>query len=398
MSSFSPKAYLYARLRFLHRRLTHKTLRLYLGNLPGFYDAMDQQGVRYVVVRWAEEVPMAQDANASYDNDVDHLIEDDRLPDVIRLAAHFYGPSKADWYSATGQRGSSYLKMPYYPPAMAMRILDSRYKDDRGVWRPGKKEEFLSFAYHLCYHKGHRSGIVTGIDGIETGAAKRDYAVELQRLADEAAVTLPAQLTLLSLHQFLKSVGWNMPNDLMSRWPDQHRVLCALEAEDNAQRTAAIASSEQLTVFILRDDCETAEMEDIAREMIAQRFTILEEVRLTPEVKDRVVNQTRGGNWVEKYRKGIVWPTVAMICRNASEPGPLPINMSEQKLAKRYPHLSNTDVLIKRVIREKVKEHGGPDQHRVVLHATDNPAEAAEMLEAVLGPDAAAFLRNQGQA
>lgn len=387
------KASLYARLRYSVKRMTHKTLRLYCGNLPDFYDDLDRHGIQYVILRWSEDVPLGDETRGPADNDIDHLIADNQLKTVVRLAGRHHGPSKCDWYTVSGQRGSAYKRMPYYPPAMAAQILASRRKDERGLWRPGLSEELHSFAYHLCYHKGHRCGIATGFDGVAPDMAKRDYAAELQRLARAAGVVLPEPLTLLSLHQYLQSVRWDMPGDLMARWPDRHPVLEALQDHDRAARAQDIAAARDLTLFIIRDDCATPEMEETVRRMVAERFTILEDIRLTPEAQQRVVNQTRGGNWVEKYRKDIVWPIVALICRNAETPGPLPIRMSQKKLAARYPHVQNTDVLIKRVIRETVKAAAGPEQHRVVLHATDNPTEAAEMLHAVLGPDYAAFFR-----
>lgn len=389
------RATLYAHLRHAVKYITHNTLRLYCGDLSRFYDDLDRHSIRYVILRWSEDVSLSNAPRRprTADHDIDHLIADNQLKLVVRLAGRYHGPNKCDWYSVTGQRGSAYKRMPYYPPAIAAQILASRRKDARGLWRPGPLEEMHSFAYHLCYHKGHRCGIATGFVGVEPGVSNRDYEAELLRLARVAGITLPEPLTLLSLHQYLQSARWGMAMDLMLRWPDQHRVLKAFQDYEESARALDIAAAKDLTLFILRDDCTPSENEETVRRMVGERFTILEDIQLLPEAQQRVVNQTRGGNWVEKYRQDIVWPTVALICRNAETPGPLPIRMSQNKLASRYPHVQNTDVLIKRVIREKVKASARPKQHRVVLHATDNATEAAEMLHAVLGPDYAAFFR-----
>jgi hypothetical protein len=70
--------------------------------------------------------------------------------------------------------------------------------------------------------------------------------------------------------------------------------------------------------------------------------------------------------------------------------------MSDAKLKNRYPHIVNTDVLIKRVIRRDVIAAAGDGMGRVVLHATDNPTEAAETLHAILGDEFDATLRTLG--
>lgn len=55
------------------------------------------------------------------------------------------------------------------------------------------------------------------------------------------------------------------------------------------------------------------------------------------------------------------------------------MKMSAEKVTRRYPHLSNTDLLIKRNIRDAVNAAAGPRQRRVVIHATDNAFECAEV-------------------
>ena len=70
--------------------------------------------------------------------------------------------------------------------------------------------------------------------------------------------------------------------------------------------------------------------------------------------------------------------------------------MSAAKLAKRYPHLKKTDVLIKRVIRDHINSVAPLDNDRVVLHATDNPLETVETLRAILGDKSSAFLALHG--
>ena len=174
-----------------------------------------------------------------------------------------------------------------------------------------------------------------------------------------------------------------MPADLMIRWPKRHAFLRALLAEEQRRAAPLIEAAKGHTLFILRDDCDGPPLEQIAHDMIAQRFTILDSLRLTPDMQARLMARTRGGSWVEKYRGDVVAPTVAILCRDAPTPGPIPVKMTADKIARRYPHLANTDVLIKRNIRDAVNAAAPPPRERVVIHATDNAFEAAEVLTAL---------------
>ena len=206
-------------------------------------------------------------------------------------------------------------------------------------------------------------------------------------MAAVANIPMTKDVTMLEMHKLLQQYNWNMPLDLLLRWPDRHPFLRALLEREEQFIQGDAARAKDLTVFVLRDDCDSKALEDIARKGIQNRFEVLSEFALDETQCARVMSQTRGGNWIERRRKGIVAPTRVFICRNAPTPGPLPIAMSEKKLKSRYPHIVNTDVLIKRVIRSDVIAAAGDGVGRVVLHATDNPTEAAETLHAILGDE-----------
>lgn len=66
--------------------------------------------------------------------------------------------------------------------------------------------------------------------------------------------------------------------------------------------------------------------------------------------------------------------------------------MSAEKIAKRYPHLENTDVLIKREVRNVLRRAQSDSSTQTSVHATDNAAETAETLQAVFGARTAQYL------
>lgn len=376
--------------RLLAASLRNGTVRFYVGGLPGFYQALNAAGVAYVVLRWSEDLPKTRKAERERGDDIDHLVADRDIRRVIWIAARHPGPLKTDHYSVGGRRGSSYKSLPYYMPELAQRILDGRHLDPRGFYRPSARDEFLAFAYHLCYHKGLASGLESGLPACPpVEKAAKDYGAELRRLAATADFDeLPDPLTLSGLHDMLRAQGWAMPADLMTRWPKRHAFLEALLSKEAQRAQPLIDAAHSHTVFVLREDCDTTELEQLALSMIAERFTILRYLRLDPAMRDRLIARTRGGSWVEKRPGGVVAPTVAVFCRDAEKPGPIPVKMSAEKIARRYPHLSNTDVLIKRNIRDAVNAAAGPPQERVVIHATDNAFECAEVFSALFEKEA----------
>lgn len=382
------------KLRYAHAKLKKGTVRLKTRDMPSFYAKLNDSNIPYVVLRWADDVPLSPQAERDYAHDIDHLIADNGIRTAMKIASAQPGKIKCDYYSATGRSGTSYKGMPYYMPVLADRILSGRFLDPRGFYRPNPMDEFHSFAYHLCYHKGHRSGIETGLDAPTNPKPARDYKTALNDYAKAAGIVDWECNSLLDLHHYLLSVGWALPYDLMTRWPDQHPFLAKLATQTKAQMQDDIAALKDISLFVLRDDCDTPALENLAKHMIAERFTILSERRLDAAAVARVMSQTRGGNWTEKFRPAPVEPSLVFICKNAETPGPIPVDMSAEKLARKYPHLTNTDVLIKRNIRKAVIEAATPRIKRVVIHATDNAAEAAETLRAVLGPDTDSFIAN----
>lgn len=399
MSLISKAETLWAALEFnvrlAHARIKKGTVRFKITDLTGFYQQMHGAGIPYVVLRWADDVPMTAEQELTNKHDIDHLIADHHIRTALGFASVRPGKSKCDFYSASGQSGTTYNGMPYYMPVHAHRILSRRVKDSRGFFRPSPEDEFFAFAFHLCYHKGHRCGIATGVDVAHEISPQRDYLAGLQVMAKTAGIAVSSDITLLQLHGLLTEHGWSMSNDLMLRWPDQHPFIKALIDLEKQAAGEYIELAQSLTVFLLRDDCDSVELKQSAVDMIAERFTIVEEISLDTETKNRIMSQTRGGNWIEKYRPEPVQPIIAIICRQAPEAGPLPIAMSAAKLAKRYPHLDNTDVLIKRVIRDHINKIAPLEHDRVAIHATDNALETVETMRAILGDQMKTFIETR---
>lgn len=380
-------------VRLARAKHLHKTVRFKVGDLKRFYLSLNEAGIPYVVLRWADDVPVSPTGPDAFEHDIDHLIDRGCIDEIKAIASRLPGPAKCDFYSLSGERGSAYRKFPYLPPALAQQVLENRVVDPRAFHVPAAKDMLFAFAFHLVYHKGQGSGLPSGIDEIATATKpKRDYQSELVRLAGLANVALPDPLTLRSIHGLLKENEWNMPLDLMARWPDRQPILQALAAIEVQHLSPLADRTHDINVFVLRSDISMMDSQMLIRKMIRSRFTILDDVPLSPMQVTRLARLTRGGNWYEKGRKDPVLPTQVIVCRNNNIPGPLPHGMTPEKVKTRYPHLSSTDVLIKRDIRDAVNRLEGGPATRVILHATDNASEAAETLEALKGDQAVTYI------
>lgn len=374
------------RIRFTLAVARDQTLRLRISDAQGFYAALDEAGIPYVVLRWADEIPIRSEDEATHRNDIDHLIAEGSLPKVLRLSMPFAGRLKCDFYTLRGDRGGGYLGMPYYMPEIARGILERRVQHPKGFNVPSPRDATLSFAYHLVYHKGARAGLATGLPDVTPSAnPSRNYLAELMRLAAAAALPLPEPLTLQALHEWLRQEGWAMPLDLMLRWPDKHAALKALTTLEKARLANLAERVRRMAVFVLRADADTADARRMALTELGGRFAILEQIELSADQQTRLMQQTRGGNWTEKTKDLPTPPTLAVVCRFADQPGPLPVAMSAEKIKRRYPHLENTDLLVKRRIRDLALKMPGVAQDATVIHATDNAFETAETMTALYG-------------
>ena len=151
-----------AQMLWRKARKRGRTLRLRIGNVSKFLEQLNAMGIRYVVLRWFEEVPLDQASEAGFSQDIDFLMEHSRLDEVVRLAAEHPGGIKCDIYSPTGKRATGYKKMPYYPPVLGDEVLEHRVLYQDTFYVPEPDYFFKSLAYHLTYHKGTTSGIPSG--------------------------------------------------------------------------------------------------------------------------------------------------------------------------------------------------------------------------------------------
>lgn len=369
------------------KRRAHKRKRSHfsISNLPDFFASLNKQGVSYAVLRWFDEVPMTtEDENAlvAAHGDLDLLAEAKDLRTICRVAAEHVGKVKVDIYSNRLVLGTDVQRFTYYPPILCQELLEHCIIGPQGFKRPDDLHYLYSLAYHLTYQKGLVTGIPSGFDDLTNDSKekfKHDAEGTLRELAEKTSTPLPEELTLLNLHLWLKEKGWNMPLDLLLRWPHRHPLLEKLYLYEADNLRKALGEKKDLCVFILREDAVQANATQSILDGIATEYHILDVVELSGEQQDRVTRRTRGGNWTKHKAYGLFLPKTAVICQALVPRPPL----DDMAVAGKEQEKQNPNLIFKHDLRKKLEQQypDGVD----FLHGSDNDIESMEYIEAIYG-------------
>jgi len=260
-------------------------------------------------------------------------------------------------------------------------LIKSRCRHPKGFYVPDPLNAFLSFAFHLVYHKGPACGVPTGCDMEASASPKRDYNKRIEELGTAVNADIEPPYSLFKLHLFLKRNLWNMPYDLLERWPANsqwHEFLLKYERgllEPWAKRLPG------LLVFFVRQDAANSESLNFIQKHLSEKFQIVRTQLLSDEQSQRVIRLVRGGNWNQGPDLELVRPSVAIY---AYDHNPVSMDNSDEQRKKSYPHVRNSNVFVKQHIRELL--NGNSDNGEVYgLHGSDNEFEAQHMLNAIYG-------------
>jgi hypothetical protein len=156
----------------------------------------------------------------------------------------------------------------------------------------------------------------------------------------------------------------------MSRWRGNEEVIAQFKRLEEGRLSKLARELKGLLVFVIRQDAYIGNSIELIRSMLAERFDMLAEYQLSTEQSNAIMNNTRGGNWIEKRKKDATQPTELWVCKPRTKTAYV-----SRKMNRKYPLIDNYEVLIKREIREKVNQLD--DVKRVVIHASDNDIESA---------------------
>lgn len=340
-----------------------------------FFRELTARKIQYVVLRWFETLPEIEPGE-----DVDMLIADDDLPRIADLFVRFRTPLACDVYSLTGLPGSDFRKMAYYPPYLAEQVI-ARAEVMRDLYRvPGKRDHFMTLAFHALYHKGYASGLKSEMT--PAAAPKKlpdhDYEAALTALAKELSIQV--EINLESLDAYITSEGWRPPFDMLARlalwnpWIHDRYFSAGLSVKAELSGVAVFLVRERAVDLGLADDAEDR--------LRAQGFQIVESVTIPPQRQGAVAARLRGGNWGRGPWAHSGGPPARVIV--AWDPAPLPV---EPKLREKYPLLENGRVLrAKRELRDHILRGLGKRDRFNPLHSADTDFQTWEYIEILL-PD-----------
>jgi hypothetical protein len=347
----------YRLLRWRKRLKADRGFSLRLRNPAQFLRNLDTQGVKYVVLRWYDDLPQVLDRRVA--DDIDLLVEHGSLARIAAAVPFFNfgrkaGKVKFDLYSDSGRSGLSYRKMPYYPPVRARHLLDTRVADARGWYRISPRDYIPALVYHLTYHKRQSSGLRLPPDIVASDvAAKKDYPALLQAEARKEGFALPSLATLLDAHQWLRAQAWSIPFDLIQRWSDQDawlRYLYRCEAGQMQAAMSAHALDDDLVVLVTRREAHEHACEQEILDSLAQHAGSVERVELAEDQVQRLLWWARGGNWLAAKQYALSVPVLLLKCR-----------------------LPGDAVALKESIRKELSRRHGKQNW---LHGTDDVDEA----------------------
>ena len=255
--------------------------------IMGFLKELNREGIRYVVLRWFEDLPRPPPGE-----DIDFLVHDDDLEKMTDVLNNASGTLPCDLYSVSGLPGSSYLGMAYFPPFIAEDILRDRMLYEDYAYVPCPEHHFLSMAYHAAYHKAERSGLPERAGmGSEEAPGEHPYSEILRDLA--GAIGKKIEPALTDLHNALSEEGWNPPGDVLRKLGRRSPWVAGL-----LPRRENRSEKGELMAFVVREwAAERNMIDEIVSWLEKHGLEILKVKRFDEKQQRKVSRLLRGGNW-----------------------------------------------------------------------------------------------------
>jgi len=345
----------------LQRSAEHHSTTAFLSSkvgIRGLLEYLRKENAKYVVLRFYEKLPELYREGG----DLDILIADEDEEKLREFIRKHPGTISVDIASVSS---SAYGGIPYYPPPLARKILDSAIEGPGGSRVPGPKEKFLSFAYHVLYHTGPAAGVPSSLPYVDVNRhPENDYAGMLAKMAEELGININTDME--SLDDYLFKEGWRPMRDtlaIISSWNEWVR-----ERFFSAQPVKEIG----LGVFVVRKKLlEIGLFESVLGEIKKDNFTVIVSKVFDEDGQKRALLSLRGGNWAEKIdldRDKSLVPAAAVVAldlyaahsknNSSSHDGYGRLRALKEKLRKRF-----------------------DDRGISLIHSTDNTHEAWEYVE-----------------
>lgn len=351
------------------RNLTRKNFRRTMHlpesvGIPFLLNWLREEKIEYVILRFFEKLPELYREGG----DLDILVTDDDEEKIINFLRYHSKELKS---SESGIRmdiwtvhGAKHYDLPYYPPPIAKRIINSAVDGPAGSRIPAPEEAFLSFIYHCLYHKGYASGIPSRDFGENvTKSPENDYAGVIGRMARDLGIEI--SINMEDLDDYLAEQGWQPKLDTLAhiavknRWV-QDKLFSKEETKDDG-----------ICVFILKKKVlKEGFVEPILEAIEKEGFKVIRKKVFNRSEERLISEHLRGGNWQTVSGRVVddFMPAMAIVTVDLHFPY-LTLQGKTSTEAKRKVKRS------KERVRKKFD-----DEKTSVIHSTDDTSQAEEYI------------------
>jgi len=255
--------------------------------VQGLINFLNEKNVNYVVPRFFESFP---ELHRDQGGDVDILVSDADAAKVRAFLRQNPGRIPVDLHTVSGPAPGS-GGMPYFPPRLALHMLDNHISGPINARVPNPADYLHSFLYHILFHKGLFSGVVSeSFPDSSNTKPENNYGEFARNLADKVDIEL--ELTLEALERVLADAGWVPKLD----------TLAAIARLNTWVRWHYFDSREileiGLSVVILKTIARKNNwIDSIEKDFELQDFEILCHKTFTDTEQAEMSKILRGGNW-----------------------------------------------------------------------------------------------------
>jgi len=327
--------------------------------IPKFLEHLKKERVHYTVLRFYEKLPQLNRVGG----DLDILVTDEDEHKIREFLQAHPGAIGVDVWTVSR---SKHNDITYFPPPVARKIIESAVDGPAGSLIPSPKEAFLSFAYHVLYHKGLFAGVPSCLPGVKVNnKPENDYLGTLTKMAKSIGVEI--DMTMESLDEYLHKEGWRPKLDTLAKIAPRNKWVW--------KRFFSLEATKEigLGVFILKKKTFELGLTDKILDTIEKykEFKVLRSKKFSKEEAKYVTDHLRGGVWDDE--SGTVQdflPAMAVVVLDTHTARAAKINATSGSGDKRIRDL-------KKILRRKF------DTSKVsFVHATDNTHEAWEYITA----------------
>lgn len=334
--------------------------------VEAFLSWLKNEQIDYVVPRFFEQLP-----NLHRDGgDLDLLVADEHVDKVIDKIKG-YEDALTDRLSESIPIGmhsiSSSAGIPYYPPQLAIGVLERSTDGPAGSRVPTPIDELHMLIYHALYHsKSYSTGIPSAHNGKMENPPENDYFGIIQEKAKRLCLNVGK--TMEELDQYMAHAGWQPKRDTLQKISERNAWVRDHFFGDQPPKFTG------LTVFILKEEAVANGLtEKVVEIMSRSGVNIVDTLQLTAVQKERAIREIRGGNWTgpDRTTDGL-FPAVFIV---GVDP-----NCVGLKSKHAYEYERSWSKRHKNKVRAEFDLEGAAS----IVHAADNTFEAIEYLDACL--------------